>query len=495
MHSASDGEHTRAPLDVLVIGTGFGGLCAGIKLQEAGIDRFLIVEQADDLGGTWRDNRYPGAACDVQSHLYSYSFFPWPHWTRAFAQQAEIWDYMRACVSRYGLESKLRFKTRVTALAFDAARGVWEVEAACGARFEARAVISATGGLSRPVLPTLPNLDRFGGEAFHTARWPAGAALGGKRVGVIGTGASAIQVIPAIAGQVGHLTVFQRTAPWVLSRPDHPISEAARRRFARFPALQWLERQRLYWRLEARGAAFVVAPRALAVAEGWGRDWINAQVQDPALRAKVTPTFRIGCKRILMSNDYYAALQRPNVTLTSAAADVSEGGVTDADGQHHPLDALIFATGFDAAESLSPFGVKGLGGRDLNETWRAQGGAEAYRGTTIAGFPNLFLLAGPNTGLGHSSMIFMLEAQVRYVLEALSLLRARGLRYVDVKPEAQRRYNDGLQARLQRTIWASGCQSWYRTREGKNTTLWPGFTAGFWLQMRRFDPDRYDLTR
>jgi cation diffusion facilitator CzcD-associated flavoprotein CzcO len=495
-------------LDALVVGAGFGGMCAGVRLQEAGA-RFVIVEQARDWGGTWRDNRYPGAACDVQSHLYSLSFFPWADWTREFAGQEEIWGYMRACVAHFGLGARARFGVRVVRAAWEARRAVWvvegeadgaeAVEAVEGAggravRWEARALIVATGGLSRPQWPALAGLEAFEGRAFHTARWPEGVALDGARVGVVGTGASAIQVVPAIAGRVGHLTVFQRTAPWVLPRPDRALSEGERAWMRRAPALRWLKRQALYWRLEARALGFVKAPWVMGLVERWGRAHIAAQVLDPALRARVTPTFRMGCKRILMSNDYYAALQRPNVALASAAARVTAGGVVDAEGAHHALDVLVFATGFEAAEALAPFEVAGEDGRLLNDVWRGRGGAEAYKGTTVAGFPNLFLIVGPNTGLGHSSMVFMIEAQVRYIMEALAWMRARGLAAVAVKPEAERRYNGGLQERLRRTIWASGCASWYQTRAGKNTTLWPGLTVGFWWQTRRFDPDQYVQT-
>jgi cation diffusion facilitator CzcD-associated flavoprotein CzcO len=477
---------------VLVIGTGFAGLGMGIRLKQAGFHDFIIVEQAGSVGGTWRDNHYPGAACDIPSYLYSFSFEPNPEWSRSFGGQAEILAYLNHCADKYGLRPHLQFNREIVRAAFDERAQRWEVRTKDGQTLRARTIVSGCGGLSRPSYPDIPGLSTFEGKTFHSARWDHSYAMEGKRVGVIGTGASSIQIVPAIAPKVGKLTVFQRTAPWIVPKIDVAIPERLKGIFRLAPALQKFMRGAIYSLLEARAYAFVVRPPLLKKAEPNALRYLGSQVKDRALRAKLTPSYRMGCKRILPSNEYYPALQRENVELVTEAIDrVTPAGVRTSDGREHPLDALICATGFQAAEMCAPFEIRGLGGRELNGEWK--NGAEAYLGTTVAGFPNLFLLVGPNTGLGHNSMVYIIESQIAYVVGAVQAMREARLESLVVRADAQRRYNARVQERLAKTIWSTGgCKAWYSTREGKNTTLWPGFSLEYRFRTRRFDLGPYE---
>ncbi len=478
---------------VLIVGTGFAGLAVAILLKQAGIHDFTLLEQADEVGGTWRDNHYPGAACDVMSHLYSFSFEPNPSWSRSFAPQREILDYLRRCADAYGIRPHIRFRSTVTRARWDERDATWEVETSDGRVRRARALISGCGGLSRPATPDIPGLDRFEGPSFHSARWDHEQPLAGKRVAVIGTGASAIQIVPSIAPVVSALHVFQRTPPWILPKDDHPISPRAQALYRALPPAQKLARLGIYLRNEVFATGFVHDRRVLLLGQRMAKRYLERCVPDPVLREKLTPRYAMGCKRVLLSNDYYQAIQRPNVALvTEGIREVRARSIVTNDGRERDVDALVLATGFQAAEACAPFEVRGRGGRDLSEAWRD--GAEAYLGTTVSGFPNLFLIVGPNTGLGHSSMVFMIESQARYVVDALRTMRARGLRAVDVRADAQAAYNREIQARLAKTVWQSGgCTSWYQTRTGKNTTLWPGYTFEFRLRTRAFDPSVYDV--
>ena len=477
---------------ILIVGTGFAGLGMAIRLKQAGIDDFTILEQADGVGGTWRANHYPGAACDVESHLYSFSFEPNPGWTRAFAPQHEILAYLERCADKYDVRKHIRFGTTVTGASFDERTSTWTVETNHGP-LRARVVVSATGGLSRPSMPDIPGLKSFAGKTVHSARWDDGYPLEGKTVGVIGTGASAIQIVPAIAPRVARLHVFQRTPPWILPKLDRDILPPERERFRRVPMLQQLARLRLYWTKELIAIGFIKDPRLLKLASRLALRYLEKSVRDPALRKKLTPDYTMGCKRVLPTNDFYPAMSRDNVELvTDGIREIRPTGVVTKDGKERALDALVLATGFHAAEQVAPFPTRGRGGLDIDDAWR--NGAEAYLGTTIAGFPNLFLIVGPNTGLGHTSMIFMIESQIAYILSAIEAMRAQRLALVDVRADAQARYNDTIQARLARTVWSTGgCTSWYQTRDGKNTTLWPGFTFEFRLRTRRWDPTDYEV--
>jgi cation diffusion facilitator CzcD-associated flavoprotein CzcO len=490
---------TAAPARVsaVIIGTGFGGLAMAIQLKRAGIHDLVLLEQADAIGGTWRDNHYPGAACDVPAHLYSFSFAPNPDWSCAFAPQPEIRAYMERVVDQFAIRPHVRLHARVTSAELDESRALWTVRCADGRCWEADIVVAATGGLSRPLVPTLPGLERFAGRTWHSARWDHGFELGGKRVAVVGTGASAIQFVPRIQPKVAKLHLLQRTPAWVLPRPDHDFSDDEKRRFRSGPR-RWLYRQALYWRHELRAIPFTLEPRILRLAERMAVKNLERHVADPALRRKLTPSYRMGCKRILMSNDYYPALARPNVeVVTDGIREVTARGVVvddgSAGGRELAVDAIAFGTGFDVHDYLGPITVVGRGGDELGARWRHS--AEAYLGTTVPGFPNFFTVIGPNTGLGHNSIIVMIESQVRHIMACLAGMRAHGAALIEPRAEVTRRYNDELQRRLDRTVWASGCTSWYRDASGKNTTLWPGLTAEFAVRTWRFDPRAYVMQR
>ena len=479
---------TQTPdFEVAIVGSGFSGLGMAIQLKKAGRASFVVLEKASAVGGTWRENRYPGCACDIPSHLYSFSFAPNPAWTRRYAPRAEIQAYLDDCAERFGIRPHIRFDCEVLRAEFDERRLWWTVTTRVGT-LTARHLVLGVGALSRPALPTIRGLASFEGSAFHSAQWDPAVALDDKRVAVVGTGASAIQLVPQLAPRVSALHVYQRTPPWVLPHPDRPVTEFARALFRAAPPLQRLTRDAIYLQHELRGLGFTVDPRIMHAARWLGLRHIRKQIVDPALRAKVTPSYLPGCKRVLMSNTYYRALTRPNVDLiTSGIAEITARGIVDASGVEHAVDAIVFGTGFAVRDFLAPMQVVGRGGAELNALWRSDR-VEAYRGTTIAGFPNLYMLMGPNTGLGHNSMIFMIEAQIGYVRRCMAELDARGARCADVLPEAQRAYNDRLQPRLKRSVWASGCSSWYLDAHGQNATLWPGFTFEFWFKSRRFQP-------
>jgi cation diffusion facilitator CzcD-associated flavoprotein CzcO len=498
-HGANGGP-TRQDSDaerndhVLIVGAGFAGIGMGIRLKQAGIEDFTILERADRLGGTWRDNTYPGIACDVPSHLYSYSFEPNPNWSRLFAPQEEILAYLERCADKYGVRQHIRFGTEVVAASFDEQTGLWTVKTGDGSTLVARVVVSGAGhALSKPVFPDIPGRETFRGETMHSGRWDHGYSLKGKTVAVVGTGASAIQIIPSIADDVGRMYVFQRTAAWVEPKPDRVTTDAEKRRFRDKPYLQKLARGVIYLVLEATAVGYVIEPRLNRIREIRSLRYLRKSVPDPVLREKLTPRFRLGCKRILISNDYYRVLQQENVELvTDGIAEVRPGSILTRDGKERVVDAIIYATGYETAEAKPPFRIFGRGGRDLHDAWR--GGISAYAGTAVTGYPNLFLILGPNVGLGHSSMIYMMESQFPYVLDAIRTMRERRLRYVDVRSGVEDRYNERIQARLAKTVWsAGGCVSWYLTHSGKNTVSWPGFTFEFRRQMRRFDADSYDL--
>jgi cation diffusion facilitator CzcD-associated flavoprotein CzcO len=475
-------ERTR----VAIIGTGFSGLAMAIQLERSGRPDFLLLERSDSIGGTWRDNHYPGCACDVPAHLYSFSFEPNPDWSSAYAPQAEIRAYIERVAARRDLVRRIRFSAEVIRAELDEARACWALETADGRTFVADVVVSAVGGLSRPAVPRLPGLERFAGRTWHSAQWDHDAPIDGQVVAVVGTGASAIQFVPRIAPRVKRLVLFQRTPPWVLPRRDHDFTPMERR-LLRVAPLRWLYRQRLYWSLEARSVPFTLAPRVLRWAQRVAVRHIHAQVRDPDLARALTPDYTMGCKRILLSNDYYPALARPGVeVVTEPIREVTAGGVITADGAERAVSTIVFGTGFDVHDYLGRMRVIGRGGAELGARWRER--AEAHLGATVPGFPNFFTLTGPNTGLGHNSIIFMAECQVRYVLSALRAMERRGACLVEPREDVVRDYNRRLQERLRRTVWSSGCMSWYINRDGVNTTLWPGSTAEFLLRTWRFDP-------
>ncbi len=470
--------------DVAIIGSGFGGLGMAIRLKQAGVERFVVLERGDDVGGTWRDNRYPGCACDVPSHLYSFSFELDPGWSRMYATQPEIQAYLRRCAEKYGVRPHVRFGAEVLEAAYDDDAALWTVRTGDGRTLRARAVVSAMGGLSRPHVPELPGIERFRGERFHSATWDHAYDLRGKRVAVIGTGASAIQFVPQIAPEVAQLDLYQRTPPWILPKLDFAFDAATKAGFRRSPARMRLLRNRIYWTNEVRAAGFTLDTRLLRAAERIAHRHLAAQVPDPELRRALTPDYRLGCKRILIANDYYPALGRPNVELvTSGIAEVRAASIVTHDGRERPVDALIYGTGFRATEPIAPTVIRGAGGVTLDDAWRS--GISSYLGITVSGFPNLFLISGPNTGLGHTSVVFMAEAQVNYIMQCLRALQRRRARALEVLPRAQSRFDRWVQRRMARTVWASGCKSWYLDARGVNVTLWPSFTVSYWLRTRR----------
>ena len=484
---------SAAEVDVVIVGAGFSGIGMAVRLKEQGY-RFVVLEKAASLGGTWRDNDYPGCACDVPSDLYSFSFAPAAavghDCTRSFAPQQEILAYLRGVAAHAGVDGDIVCGADVADASFDGAR--WVVVCRDGRRFVGRHVVFGIGALHRPKIPALPGQDRFTGVAFHSARWRHDVDLRGKTVAVVGSGASAIQFVPEIQKVAGKVIVFQRTAPWVLPKLDRAYSDVERALRRLVPGVHELSRLKTYLTFESRAVGFVVDKRLMAIFERIGRWHMKQQINDRALRRRWRPHFTAGCKRLLISNDWYPALQQPNVVVVDrGVASLDEGRVVDDGGDAHDVDVVIYATGFHVAEPFGDLVVKNQEGRSLRDAWRD--GLAAYKGTHVAGFPNLSILMGPNTGLGHSSMIFMIESQIRLILDELALLRARGKDVVVVTDAAMRRFNQQLQPRLQKTVWASGCSSWYLDDRGNNGTAWPGFTFEFALKTRKVDVDDVEL--
>jgi cation diffusion facilitator CzcD-associated flavoprotein CzcO len=481
-----------AELAAIIVGAGFSGLCAGIGLKRAGIDDFVILEKADRVGGTWRDNVYPGAACDIPSHLYSYSFEPNAKWKRAYGGQPEILEYLEMCATKYGLRPHLRFGMRVARCEYDEASGTWCVHTGVGdaQALVARSLILGNGALHIPQIPELPGLASFRGKQFHSARWDHSYDLTGKRVGVIGTGASSIQFVPQIAPKVARLDLFQRTPPWVVPKADRPIGSREQWMLEHVPGAHWLRRTGLYWLMESRVLGFAFAPKINQLAERMVLRHLAKQVPDRELRQKLTPSYRMGCKRVLISNDYYPALNRDNVELvTDGIAAIEPSGIRTTDGVLHELDAIVFGTGFKVVDYVSSMRIVGRRGVDLNTVWSKQ--VRNYLGISVSGFPNLFLLMGPNTGLGHNSMIFMIEAQARYAVDAILAMHRNSLASLDVRPEIEQAFRAELAKKMENTVWTSGCNSWYMAPDGE-VLLWPGFTFDYWWRTRHVDLTAYE---
>jgi cation diffusion facilitator CzcD-associated flavoprotein CzcO len=480
---------------VIVVGTGFAGLGMAIQLRRDGREDFVVLEKADDVGGTWRDNTYPGCACDIQSHMYSFSFEQNPDWSRSFSSQREIWDYLRRVTGKYDLRRKIHFGVEMTGARWDTDEQRWHVATASGAEYVARFLVAGTGALHIPHVPVLPGLDGFAGPAFHSANWNHDVDLRGKRVAVIGTGASAIQFVPKIAPRVAELHLFQRTPPWIMPKPDHAIPDWARALFHRVPVVQRGYRNFLYWLLESRAMGFNGHPAMLRFAERFARWNIERAIADPELRAKLTPDYAMGCKRVLVANDFYPALNRDNVHLvTDGVAEVRPNAIVDAAGVEHPVDVIIFGTGFHVTDAFDYLDLTGRDGRDLAKEWRA-GGIRTHLGMTVAGFPNLFFLLGPNTGLGHNSVVFMIESQIRYVAEAIRLVEREHAGTIEVRAAVQDRFQAEIQRKLADGIWTTGgCTSWYLDAAGVNRTIWPGFTWRYWMRTRKVSRSDFELT-
>jgi cation diffusion facilitator CzcD-associated flavoprotein CzcO len=507
MPEPSGHHHSSADIsvDVLIVGAGFSGICMGIKLLEAGMKTFLIIEKSDDLGGTWYENRYPGCACDVPAHLYSFSFERNPDWTRMFAGQQEIWQYLKSCVQRHGLAPYIRFRTRFQEASWDEGAARWCISAndippSNGNRGErlrihGRVLISGMGALHVPHYPEIPGIERFSGPSFHSATWRSDVDLTGKTVAVVGTGASAIQFIPHIAPRAGKLYIFQRTPPWIVPRLDFGFSQKGRERFRRIPAFTWAFRKFLFFALEWRVLSFLGDRVVREHMERIARRHLERSIRDPKLRAALTPRYQIGCKRILLSDDFYPIFKRSNVELvTEKIAEVRERSVVTQDDTERPVDVLIYGTGFHVTEQFIGMKLFGRNGLEIHDAWR--NGLSAYLGVTVSGFPNFFMLLGPNTGLGHNSVVLMIEAQVRYVINCLKLMRKRNISAMEVRAESQKHFATNLREHMARTVWQSGgCRSWYQdTHTGENTTLWPGSVIQYFRATRSVSLSEYNLS-
>jgi cation diffusion facilitator CzcD-associated flavoprotein CzcO len=481
----------RRPLSVGIVGAGFGGVGMGIRLAQEGYNDFTIFERGDSVGGVWRANTYPGAACDVPSHLYSFSFAPGHDWSRRYAPQPEILAYLEGCADRFGLGSHIQLGTEATRAEFDPGEGHWSLETDDGEKHSFDVLVTACGQLARPEVPKLEGIEDFDGPVFHSAEWDHDVELRGKRVAVIGTGASAIQFVPEIAPTARSLTIYQRSAPWILPKSDRPYPEWERRMFRAFPARTAASRLGIFMLFEGgtygfTGKRWVMRPLE-AVADRYRRQ----ELTDPELRAKATPDYEMGCKRVLISNDWYATLARPDVELVAGGVErVAENGVVGPDGVEREADVIIYGTGFASHGFVAPMEVRGLDGRDLNEVWA--GRPEAYLGTTVSGFPNMFVLYGPNTNHGAGSVPYTLECQFRYVIDAVRRLRDGGFRYIELRPEAQERWRAEMAERSEETIWMSGgCSNWYVTADGVNTNNWPGPWLEFRRRTHRINPGDY----
>lgn len=484
-------EHVR----VAVIGSGFGGLGAAVRLRREGVTDFVVLERAGSVGGTWRDNSYPGCACDVPSHLYSFSFAPNPNWPRTFSGQEHIRAYLEHVADVFRLRPHLRFDSEVKMMTWDADRLRWDIETSSG-RLSADIVVSATGPLSDPKIPDIPGLDSFPGKVFHSARWDHDYDLRGKRVAMVGTGASAIQIVPAVQPLAQKLTLFQRTPPWVMPRVDRPITGFERRLHQQLPFTTYARRGLLWGIRELQVQAFTKRPGELGLVEKLAKANMARAIKDPALRAKLTPDYRIGCKRILLSSEYYPALTQPNVDLVaSGLSEVRGSTLVAADGSEVEADAIVFGTGFHVTDMPIADRVVGADGRTLAEAWK--GGMEALRGASAAGFPNWMTIIGPNTGLGNSSMILMIESQLNYMADFVRQLDVLGGRAaLDARPSAVHAWNRRVQERMERTVWnTGGCTSWYLDANGRNTTVWPGTTTEFRRATRRVDLAEYEVLR
>jgi cation diffusion facilitator CzcD-associated flavoprotein CzcO len=496
--SAPEGQtppvHTRA----VIIGTGFSGLGMAIALQQKGVD-FVILEKAGDVGGTWRDNSYPGCACDIPSHLYSFSFEPKPDWKNPFSYQPEIWDYLKGVTEKYGLRRHIVFNSLVDRGYWDDDEYRWHVFTTDGHEYIAQFLISGAGALHIPSVPDIEGRDEFRGPAFHSAQWDHSVDLTGKRVAIIGTGASAIQIVPEIVGQVAELQLYQRTPPWVVPRSNPELPVALRRAMENVPGLRALARLGIYWAQEALAFGMTKRPNTLKFIEAYAKWNIRRSVKDRELRRKLTPHYRIGCKRILNSSTYYRAVADPKTELvTDPIRRITPNGIVTADGTGgevlRKVDVIVYGTGFHVTDSYTYVQIKGRNGEDLVDRWNREG-IGAHRGITVADVPNLFFLLGPNTGLGHNSVVFMIESQIRYVVDAIKTCDKLGARALAPTRAAQDAFNDELQLKLADSVWSTGgCSSWYLDEHGRNTVLWGGYTWQYWMATRSLKPAEYQFS-
>ncbi|MCY0107391.1 NAD(P)/FAD-dependent oxidoreductase [Pseudomonas monsensis] len=479
---------------VLIIGSGFGGQCAAVNLLKAGIDDFRLLERRDFFGGTWCQNTYPGAAVDVPSPLYSLSFASY-RWSQMFAEQAELHRYTEHVIDRFGLRERVELQANVERVEWDDEQKRWAVHTGAKGTFHAQFLINATGPLSQPVIPQIPGQERFQGKTFHTNNWDHGYDYRGKRVAIVGSGASAVQVIPAIAPDVAQLHVFQRTPHWVVPRADRLFGPLQRWLLGVKPAyklLRWL----IYWQFETRVIAFKYSRPAIRMVQRQALRLLERQVRDSALRKKLTPDFTIGCKRVLLSNTYYPALTRPNVTLHTREQGITsldERGINTQDGQHIEVDLIIWSTGYDATDGVISYPVSGKNAVQLRDVWAQY--PRAYLGTSLPDFPNLFIVTGPNTGIGHTSALFIIESQMNYILDCIRTVQAKGLRSIEVRPEAERTYTEMIHREMERTVWKSGgCHSWYQSKSGHVIAMFPGFSFSYHRLTRALKPADHILS-
>jgi len=478
----------KVDASVIIVGAGFSGMAMAIEMQKAGID-FLILEKGNEFGGTWRDNVYPGAACDVPSHMYCFSFEPY-RWSRSYAKQPEILDYQKFVAKKHNLYRDTRFKAEVSEAVYDDVGNFWTVKTKGGQEYRARILVSARGAIHIPTYPNLPGLHDYKGIKMHSAEWDHSIDLTGKKIALIGTGASAIQIVPELAKVAGQLTVFQRTPAWVLPKLDYPYKEKTQEWMEKQPLLRWLHRKQIYWTLEATASGFVIDPRLMKAGQLLAQRYLKT-VQNPATRKALTPNYTMGCKRILMSNDYLQAFNLPNVELVGPVEAMTETAVV-AGGKAFDADVIVFCTGFDVTGIGAQFPMTGKNHIEIGHHWKD--GMSAYLGIMTENFPNAFFMTGPNTALGHNSIILMIEAQANYIAQALKYMQKNNVERLEVKPEAEQAFNDDVQGQMQRSVWSSGCASWYLDENGRNTTIWPSFTFNYILKTMLFKPSMYDAT-
>jgi cation diffusion facilitator CzcD-associated flavoprotein CzcO len=479
-------------MKVAIVGAGFSGIAMAIALRRAGIEDFTVYERGDGIGGVWRENTYPGAACDVPSYLYSYSYEQRRDWSQPCSPQQEILDYLHETARKHGVADRVRGSTEIAHARFDDVAARWQLETATGEQLDADALVIACGQLSKPAWPPLPGRDEFAGHSFHSAEWDHGYDLTGKRVAVIGTGASAIQFLPPIAEQAAHVDVYQRTAPWMLPRRNPCYPRWARALIRHVPGLQWLRRRSIFLFMEYCILGLTRFPPARWLLSAWSSAFMRLQVRDPELRRKIRPDYPFGCKRVLFSSAYLPTLQRPDVELIAERVErIGEHGPIAANGREREVDCIVYGTGFRTNDFVLPMRVEGLAGQELQQAW--DGGARAHLGIAVAGFPSMFLLYGPNTNLGVGSIIEMVEAQVGYVVDALRTLRRSGAAALDVRPEVLEASDARIQERLRNTVWTS-CDSWYREDgDGRVTTNWPGYMTEYTRATRQLDLSEYRL--
>jgi cation diffusion facilitator CzcD-associated flavoprotein CzcO len=482
--------------EVVIIGTGFAGIGMAVKLQQAGIHSFKLIERSDEVGGTWRDNTYPGCECDVQSHLYSFSFEPKSDWSKKYSSWNEIRDYIVAVTDKHNIRKKIQFNTRLESAEFNEASGTWQVKLSDGTKPRARFVITAVGPLSNPAIPEISGKETFKGPIFHSAKWDHSADLKGKKIAVIGTGASSIQFVPRIAEHAEKVELFQRSAPWILPKPDRKIYALEKALYKYIPGWRLAHRASLYWVNEITLRGFLKEKSFIRSIAEWGATkHIHHYIKDEALRKKLTPNFRFGCKRALLSNEYYPALARDNVEVVDTGIErITTTGIIDKQGNAHDVDVIIWGTGFKVDEPLMGIDVTGINGQDLNSVWK-DNGFESYYGTTVAGFPNAFILAGPNTGIGHTSLVVMIEAQYNYVMDAIQKIKQQEIKYIDVKESVQTQFCQTMQDKMVGTAWTSGCNSWYLSDSGKNFTIWPDYTYNYIRQTKLINLADYNVVK